>query len=432
MIPAPPLSPNLFRYQKCSEKQKGSSTKFFGTLRQQIFFRKSWYSPLRHKILRYVKLSETQKGSSTKWFGTETKLFWRKILIPAPFLNPNIFRYQKFSETRVPLRNFSVLWDKNFDMKSWYSLPPSPPLLSMKFFDTRNLVKHRRSPLRNFSVLWDNRFSIENRDIPLLGIKFFDTWNFLTQGFLYEMIRYWDKTSETQKGSSTKFIGTVRQQFFYRKSWYSPLIHKIFRYQNFLPTKFLVLWNNRFSIENRDIPLLSIKFFDTRIFYLRSFSVLWNNRFSIENRDILFWNIKFFDTWNFLRHRRVPLRTDSVLWDRNFDIKSWYSLPPPPPLLSINFFDTRNFAKHRRFPLRSFFGTLRQQIFYRKSWYSPLWHKIFQYVNFSETEGFLFEMIRYWDKTSETQKGSSMKWFGTETKKFWTENRDAPPPPSSS
>ena len=122
----------------------------------------------------------------------------------------------------------------------------------------------------------------------------------------------------------------------------------------------------------------------------------------------------------------------STNWFGTVRQKFWHKIvilpPSSPPLLSINFFDTRNFAKHRRFPLRSFFGTLRQQIFYRKSWYSPLWHKIFQYVNFSETEGFLFEMIRYWDKTSETQKGSSMKWFGTETKKFWTENRDAPPP----
>ena len=48
-------------------------------------------------MIRYWdKTSETQKGSSTKWFGTETKLFWRKILIPAPFLNPNIFDTRNF------------------------------------------------------------------------------------------------------------------------------------------------------------------------------------------------------------------------------------------------------------------------------------------------------------------------------------------------
>ena len=97
-------------------------------------------------------------------------------------------------------------------------------------------------------------------------------------------------------------------------------------------------------------------------------------------------------------------------WDKKIlDIKSWYSLPPS-PLLSIKFFDTRNFAKHRRFPLRSFFGTLRQQIFNRKSWYSPLWHKIFQYV-----------------KLSETQKGSTTNWFGTVRQKFWHEIVILPP-----
>ena len=64
--------------------------------------------------------------------------------------------------------------------------------------------------------------------------------------------------------------------------------------------------------------------------------------------------LTFFDTRNVLKNRRVPLRNISVLWDKIFDIKSWYSLPPSPPLLSIKFFDTRNFVKHRRFPLRSF------------------------------------------------------------------------------
>ena len=48
---------------------KGSPAKFFGTVRQQIFNRKSWYFPLRHKVFRYPKLSATQMGSSAKFFG---------------------------------------------------------------------------------------------------------------------------------------------------------------------------------------------------------------------------------------------------------------------------------------------------------------------------------------------------------------------------
>ena len=109
----------------------------------------------------------------------ETKQFRRKIVILPPSSSPS---YPYFSppenfwntaQVRVPLRSFSVLRDK----KSWYSLPL--PLLSIKFFDTINFVKHRRVPLRRFSVLWDNKFSIENRDSPLVGIKYFDTRNFL-------------------------------------------------------------------------------------------------------------------------------------------------------------------------------------------------------------------------------------------------------------
>ena len=43
VIPAPSLIASIFRYQKFSETQKGSSAKFFGTVRQKFFNGKSWY-----------------------------------------------------------------------------------------------------------------------------------------------------------------------------------------------------------------------------------------------------------------------------------------------------------------------------------------------------------------------------------------------------
>ena len=43
--------------------------------------------------------------------------------------------------------------------------------------------------------------------------------------------------SETQKGSSTKCLGTVRQTNFDAKSRYTPLMRKIFRYLNFFETQ---------------------------------------------------------------------------------------------------------------------------------------------------------------------------------------------------
>ena len=73
-----------------------------------------------------------------------------------------LFRSWKYSETqhtRVPLRNFSVLRDKNFSIEN-----RDFPLLGLKFFDTRNFLKHRRVPVRNFSALWDKIFPTENRD----------------------------------------------------------------------------------------------------------------------------------------------------------------------------------------------------------------------------------------------------------------------------
>ena len=101
------------------------------------------------------------------------------------------------------------------------------------------------------------------------------------------------------KGSPTKSFGTVRQKNFYWKSWYYPLRHKIFRY-----------------------PKLS-----------------------------------------------EPQKGSSTKWfgtvrQNNFDGKSWYT----PPLLYLTIFDIRNFLKHRRVPLRSF-SVLSQQILYCKSWY---------------------------------------------------------------
>ena len=51
---------------------------------------------------------------------------------------------------------------------------------------------------------------------------------------------------------------------------------------------------------------------------LRIFPVLWDNKFLIENHDIPLVGIKFFDTRNFLKHRRVALRNFSAPWDKNF------------------------------------------------------------------------------------------------------------------
>ncbi len=120
ILPPPPSYPYTFSLPETfwNTAQKGSPTKFFGTVGQKIFDGKSWYSPLPpliHTLFRYRKLSETQ-------------------------------------HRRVHLQNFSALWDKKFSTEN-LDTPPSP--LIHKLFRYRKIseTQHRRVPLRNVSVL---------------------------------------------------------------------------------------------------------------------------------------------------------------------------------------------------------------------------------------------------------------------------------------
>ena len=214
-----------------------------------------------------------------------------------PLLSVKFFENWVFlKQRRVAIRNFSGLWDTDFDKKSWYpplfsypwkfSIPEvfwntkgspyyifqncvtktltkncetSPSSLIHKNFDTRSFLKQKRVHLRNFWTLWDKKLIAENSDIPFLCVNFFHTRLFLKHRriLLRIFLVLWDKKltktcettplllsikifdtrnfSETQKGSSTKCFGTVRQNSFYGKSWHPP-------------------------------PLLSLTFFDTRRF----------------------------------------------------------------------------------------------------------------------------------------------------------------------
>ena len=177
--------------------------RYFETTNSQM---KSWFSPLKHKFFRYQNFSKTQKASSANFFqNCETTNFWQKIaILPSPFL-------------------------------------------SIKTFDTRIFLKHRRVPLPSFFVLWDNKFSIEDRVIPLWGKKF-DNRIFL-------------------------------------------------KHRRFLLLNFSVLWDNKYSNEGRVIPLWCKKI-DNRIFLkhgrllLPSFSTLWDNKLLNEDRDNSLWRKK--------------------------------------------------------------------------------------------------------------------------------------------
>ena len=99
----------------------------------------------------------------------ETKNFRPKIVIlpppspPPPLVSIFFFDTRFFlihRSERFPYEIFEH-WDKkNFDTKSW------DKSLKHKIFRYPKLVTHWRVPLRNFSALWDRHFLTENRDTP--------------------------------------------------------------------------------------------------------------------------------------------------------------------------------------------------------------------------------------------------------------------------
>ena len=153
-----PLSSiNFFDTRNCLKHRRVYT--IFGTVRQQFFDGKSWYSlplpPLVHKVFRYQNFSETPKGS-----------LW-----------PSVLRRKKNRR------------------KSWC---PPLSLLSSTFLVTRNTSL----PLRRFSVVWDKVFLMENRNTPPAPRmhKFFRYLKFSeTQDFPYEVFRYWERQKNRPK-----------------------------------------------------------------------------------------------------------------------------------------------------------------------------------------------------------------------------------------
>ena len=124
------LIPNLFRYQKFAETKKGSSTIFFGTVRQNNFDAKSWYPP--------------------------------------PLLYLTCFDTKNFLKLRrVPLPNVPVLWDKTFLTEN----RDTHSLFIQNFFRYRkfSVTQHRRVSLQTFSALWNKTILMENRDTRALS-----------------------------------------------------------------------------------------------------------------------------------------------------------------------------------------------------------------------------------------------------------------------
>ena len=139
-----------------------------------------------NKNFLYPNFSVTQEGSSTKWFGImRQNNFDGKSWYRLPLLSIFFFRYQKYSETqKISSSNcFGSVRRKSFDRKSWHPLS----VFSSLYFHTRKFLEDRRDPLRKSWALWETKSNQQKIVLP--------------HSFINERLRY-PKLFETQKGSS--------------------------------------------------------------------------------------------------------------------------------------------------------------------------------------------------------------------------------------
>ena len=215
----PPLIQKIVWYRKLSETQKGSRTKFFGTLSQKVSNGKSWYSPhsypyhfskphflwnkemFSHEVFRYREITKLR----------------RKIVIlplPLPPLIPKVLRYENFSEAEKgsSKKNFVTVRHKKLELKSWHQpLFFKKVCLYQKVSETRKVFDYEVLRYCEKTNFW--------LKIAILS---------LSHLFIQKLFRY-ETFSETQKGFSTKCFGTVTHQIFDRNSRSLPILHKYSR-----------------------------------------------------------------------------------------------------------------------------------------------------------------------------------------------------------
>ena len=179
-----------------------------------------------------------------------------------------------------------------------------------------------------------------------------------------------------------------------------------------------VLWVKTDLTENHDTcPLFYPQHFSilkilriTEGFQFRSFSVLWDNKLSIKNRDIpppL--GIKFFDTRNFLKHVRVSLRFHLVLWDKTIFNGNW--LYPPPLLCRKISENAETYWNIESFPY-DFFRYRETTNFLWKIVFSPVGQNTSRDPKLTDTQkGLQRSDSVLWDKTYLTENHDTCPLF---------------------
>ena len=240
------------------------------TVWQKKFDIESCYTPFGHKILAYPKVVKHRRVPLWKFM-----VPWYKQTSTEnsdiTFSCKKCFDMSEISKTLnwSPMETFSTVKQTYFDRKSCCTL------FVHKTFWYQKVVEHRIVPLRSFSVLWDKKFPIENRDNP----------PFLRRIFWYPRL------PETQKGSPTKFFGTGRQKNFDRTRDISSLMQKFFKISK----------NSNFLNGSPMAPFSTMrqKIFDGELCFTAPV-----------HRSLRYPKV--------VKHRRVPLRSPSLQWDKNF------------------------------------------------------------------------------------------------------------------
>ena len=189
-----------------------------------------------------------------------------------------------------------------------------PPFPSMKFFDTKIFLKHRRVVLWGFLVLWEKKYSTQNRDTPLLCMSFFDTPNFFT---------HWRVLHKVSRQSGTKY---------FRRNILLPFLFSI----NSFP------YQKNSDTQKDSLQILSFRLFETEKFR--------------QNRDAPLPEGKFFQPEIFWNTKGFPRKIVGMIGQKLLNRKQWY------PLLMHQSFWCPNLSETPKCSLAMFFGTVRQKI----------------------------------------------------------------------
>ena len=253
-----------------------------------------------------------------------------------------------------------VLWENHYSTKLWYTI-------SCNFFNPEFLW-NKRFPLRIFPVLWDKKVSIESRDIPFLCIKIFDKRSFLrNEGFPNENFRYCEMIIIRHDCETPSYAIFCNPELFWNTR--VPL------------RSFSVLWDKKVSRENRDIPLLALKTFDKRTFLKTEgipYEVFRYSEKIIFRQHRNTQSYAFFLFQNFSEKKGSRRSFFGSVRQKSFERKSWYPLPLD------KFFRWKNFSEKWRVPLRNF------SVLWENHYSTKLWSPIlcnFLIQNFSETKG---------------------------------------------